>query len=214
MRDLINIVDSYTNDTNSDEAKGLSDTTNLEIGDFSKENDELSAYYVIKSQGMQQVVKHYTKESTINSELIKVGGDIDQLPELAKREYNALMSLKGTPLQEEHHVYSGTGTFDPLEVTVNGVFETPAFLSTSLNIEVAVKTTNFRREEDEDFVIHLILPEGFSGCFYVAPYSFNPEELEMLVFPKERFAFIKTQKLMLDGVNRTVHSFKPSPTPY
>jgi len=99
-----------------------------------------------------------------------------------------------------------------MEVTIDGIFHTPAFLSTSLSVRVAVKTTNYRRdqaEEVDDHVIHFILPEGFTGGFYVAPYSNDPEELEFLIFPEESFSHINTKIIDLGGIKRHIHTFKP-----
>ena len=207
------IMDSYEDESGSEEAKRVETNMNLTMKGFEEENAQLEAEFVIEDPKVQAAVRHYTHASTINDELIKVDGVSGLLPKGALEEYELLISLKGPPLGEEHHVYCGTGTFDPSDVTVGGVFKTPAFLSTSLSVRVAVKTTNYRRDEgdqEEDHVIHLVLPEGFTGGFYVAPYSNDPEELEFLVFPKEHFRHIGTTVLDLDGIKRHIHSYRPS----
>lgn len=207
------IMDSYEDESESEEAKRVETNMNLSMEGFSEENTQLEAEYVIDDPEVQSAVRHYTHESSINEELIRVDGVADRMPEDFRKEYKLLTSLKGTPLGEEHHTYCGTGTFNPMDVTSGGVFKTPAFLSTSLSVRVAVKTTNYRREkahEDEDHVIHFILPEGFSGGFYVAPYSNDPEELEFLVFPKEHFQHENSTVVELDGIKRHIHTFRPS----
>jgi hypothetical protein len=218
IRQHINLVDSYTDDSESVDAQRLEKNINLEIGGFAEENDQLAQYYVVpdtkyaNSLGSEiiKAIKEYTAGSDVNGELIEAGGDLNLLPPLLKKQYQLIMSLKGKyRLQEEHHTYSGTGTFDPMEVTVDGIFQTPAFLSTSLSVKVAVKTTNYRRESDDDHVLHFVLPEGFVGGFYVAPYSQDPEELEFLLYPQERFRHLHSHVVVLDGVKRHIHSFKP-----
>jgi len=226
IRDAMNIVeatltDSLESEVDSAVTKRLESNINLEIGDFAEEDAELAKHYVIpdtkyaNSVGSERVkaIKDYTAGSEINGKLIEVEGDPNMLPSNFRKEYTMLMSLKGkVPLPEEHHTYSGTGTFNPMDVTENGIFETPAFMSTSLSMKVAVKTTNYRRDnahEEEDHVLHFILPKGYTGCYYVAHYSHDPEELEMLIFPKERFKHVSSQKLMLGGVTRHVHTFEP-----
>jgi hypothetical protein len=213
MRYLVNLVDSYADETDTVESTRLETNINLEVGAFKDENDQLAGEFVIDDPAIRKAIKHYTHESSINDELIRAEGDVSRLPEDSQIEYKQLISLKGVPMAEGHHTYCGTGTFNPMEVTQGGIFQTPAFLSTSLSLKVAVKTTNYRRDHDhavEDHVIHFILPEGFAGGFYVAPYSNDPEELEYLVFPQENFRHVGSQVLPLDGVKRHVHSFKPS----
>jgi hypothetical protein len=213
IRRFINIMDSYADDSESIEGKRLETNLNLSVDDFKEENDQLAAEFQIDDPAVQAAVKHYTHESTINEELIRVEGVVARMPENFREEYDHLIGLKGAPLGEEHHTYCGTGTFNPMDVTLDGVFKTPAFLSTSLSVRVAVKTTNYRRDQDEaqeDHVIHFILPEGFVGGFYVAPYSADPEELEFLIFPKEQFRHLHTHVVVLDGIKRHIHSFRPS----
>jgi hypothetical protein len=207
------IMDSYEDDSNSEEAKRIETNMNLSIKGFEEENKQLESEYIIEDPKVQSAVKHYTHASSINEELIRVDGVPGRLPEDFRNEYDLLISLKGTPLGEEHHTYCGTGTFNPMEVTVGGIFKTPAFLSTSLSVRVAVKTTNHRREQAhnvEDHVLHFVLPEGFTGGFYIAPYSSDPEELEFLLFPKEHFRHLGSKVIELDGIKRHIHSFRPS----
>ncbi len=214
----MNVMDSYLDDSSSEDSKRIEKNINLEIGDFAEENDHLAKYYTIQdtkyanSRGAETIkaIEEYTAGSEINGALIEVGGDSFELPPGLRKQYTMLMSLKGkVRLPEEHHTYSGTGTFNPMDVTVDGIFETPAFLSTSLSIKVAVKTTNYRRDEDEDHVLHFVLPEGFIGGYYIAPYSKDPEELEFLIFPKEKFRHIRSTAMNLDGIKRHIHTFEP-----
>lgn len=221
MRNLMNVMDSYSDDSDSVESKRLEQNINLEVGGFAEENDQLAQYYVIQdtkytnSLGSETInaLKEYTAGSEINGALIEVGGDPNLLPFNLKKQYQLIMRLKGKfSLPEEHHTYCGTGTFNPMDVTDSGIFSTPSFLSTSLSIKVAVKTTNYRREQDhnvEDHVIHFILPAGFEGGFYVAPYSHDPEELEFLIYPKENFRHMSSRKVHLDGIQRHIHTYKP-----
>lgn len=207
------IMDSYEDESGSEEAKRVETNMNLDMKGFEGENAQLEAEFVIEDPKVQSAVRHYTHASSINEELIRVDGVAARMPEDFRMEYELLVSLKGTPLGEEHHTYCGTGTFNPMDVTVGGIFKTPAFLSTSLSVRVAVKTTNHRREqanEVEDHVLHFVLPEGFSGGFYVAPYSNDPEELEFLVFPKEHFRHLDSTVVELDGIKRHIHTFQPS----
>ena len=212
MRYFINLADSNTDESDSVESTRLETNINLEIGAFANEHEQLAQQFRITDQATVAAVRHYTHESTINSELIRVGGNPMSMPKDFREEYAKLISLQGTPLAEEHHTYSGTGTFNPMDVTVNGMFHTPAFLSTSLSLRVAVKTTNHRRDQaeaQEDHVLHFVLPAGFMDGFYVAPYSSDPEELEYLIFPNVPFRHLNTKVLSLGGVKRHVHSFTP-----
>ncbi len=212
MRYFVNLVDSYTDDSESLDSKRLETNINLEIGDFATENEQLVQQYKISDPSVIKAVRHYTHESSINDELIRVGGEIGRMPEDSRMEYEKLISLRGVNLGEEHHTYCGTGTFNPMDVAHGGVFHTPAFLSTSLSVKVAVKTTNYRRDQaeaQEDHVIHFVLPQGFTDGFYVAPYSFDPEELEFLLFPGVPFQHLTSNVVVLDGIKRHVHSFKP-----
>jgi hypothetical protein len=213
MRYFINLADSYQDDTKSVEAAHTESDLNLVVGSFKKEDLQLTDEFHIDDPAVQAAVMNYTHESTINSELIRVDGQVPRMPESFQDEYKLLMSLKGTPLGENHQTYCGTGTFNPMEVTSGGIFQTPAFMSTSLSIRVAVKTTNGRREnaeEVEDHVLHFVLPKGYEGGFYVAPYSRDPEELEYLIFPKEHFRHIKTEIRNFEDVKRHIHSFRPA----
>lgn len=212
FRDSISLLDSVEDETREADAQKLETNINLDADGFADENSQLAADFVITDPSVQRAVKHYTKESSINDELIRVECNVARLPEDSRIEYDQLISLKGTPLGEEHHVYSGTGTFNPMDLTERGIFSTPAFISSSLSMKVAVKTTNYRRDQDgarEDHVLHFTLPEGFTGGFYVAPYSTDPEELEYLIFPQEKFRHVSSRVLSLGGVQRHVHTFSP-----
>jgi hypothetical protein len=210
FRDSISLLDSVEDETSGADAKRLETNINLDFEGFADEDKQLSATFIITDPAIRKAVRHYTKESTINDELIRVNCDITRLPEDFQIEYERLISLRGTPLGEEHHTYSGTGTFNPMDITERGIFSTPAFISTSLSMKVAVKTTNYRRDDAaEDHVLHFILPEGFDGGFYVAPYSHDPEELEYLIFPQEAFRHVGSKVLSLGGVQRHIHSFRP-----
>jgi hypothetical protein len=211
IRKSINIVDSYQNDIGTPDAVELETNINLDFAGFEKENAQLTAqYHLSKWSATVALIKHYSAGSNINNDLIRVGGDPAELGYVEQREYNALIGLGGrVELAEPHHVYSGTGTFDPRDVTVEGIFKTPAFMSTSLSIKVAVKTTNYRRKEDEDHVLHFTLPAGFSDGFYIAPYSHDPEELEFLILANISFKYLGTKIVDLDGVTRHFHSYRP-----
>lgn len=212
FREHMNLLDSIESEVDSAETKRLEANINLEVEGFADENNQLAAEFVIEDPTIIRAVKHYTKESTINDELIRVNCEVDRMPSNFQTEYYQLMSLKGVVLQEEHHVYSGTGTFNPMDITSFKIFSTPAFMSASLSMKVAVKTTNYRREHDEareDHVLHFMLPAGFEDGFYVAPYSAAPEELEYLIFPQEQFRHVTTRVLDLGGIKRHVHTFRP-----
>jgi len=209
IRKAMNIMDSYTDETGLPVASELEKNIDLDFDGFEEENAQLTKQYELTRGSLIALIKLYTAGSEINGKLIQAGGDPDALDMRYRREYDALKSLDNmVQLAEEHHVYSGTGTFDPSDVTTDGVFRTPAFMSMSISLKVAVKTTNYRRQDDEDHVIHTILPKGFTNGFYVAPYSHDPEELEFLIMPNVEFDFVSTRKLDLGGVTRHIHSYR------
>jgi hypothetical protein len=206
------VNESYTDDTKSSDVRNLDQNEYLEIGDFKAENDHLASYFKVEDPILKTIIRQYTNASSINAELIKVNGVILDLSKKQSTIYNQLTNLKGTELREEHHVYCGTGIFDPRKVITNNLFRTPTFLSTSLSIRVAIKTSNFRRNEmksDQDNILHFILPKGFKGGFYIAPFSRDPEELEFLIFPLVEFRYTTTKIITVENIKRYVHSLIP-----
>ena len=208
MRDIIDLFDSYTNDDESLDASYIG-SEYVDTHGFEEENRQLKSYFKVKSKAAQKAILDYTTESPINNLLNRVlDGDPTKLPLKYRKQYGLLTGLHGV-LKEEHHVYSGTGTFDATEKLENNLFKTTSFISASLNIKIAAMTANFRRDGTDDNLMHFILPKGFDGGFYIAEYSYDPEELEYLIFPNEKFQYIESKKLEISGITRHIHVFKP-----
>lgn len=212
ISELLNsLIESYTDDINKSGSSILSSNYNLKIDKFAKEQGQLVATFPIQYEDTIKAIRDYTKESSINAALLSD----KKLNRASKIQYELLIDLKKLHyrLNEEHHVYSGTGNFDPNTVIKNKIFNTDAFISSSLNIEVAAKNNNFHRKETntkEDHILYFILPKGYNGCFYIGPYSSSPEELEMLIFPNEKFKIIKSKTLQLKNCLRHIHTLTPT----
>jgi hypothetical protein len=202
------VQESYDDETKAPEAKLVKIRKYVAPKkSLAKEDQQLKDDFVIDSVNFRDAIYDYTTESPINEELIDAGGDPKKLSAKSRRQYKLLVANHGK-LSEEHHVYSGSGDFGP-----NKDFETACFISASLSIEIAANTTNFRREEkdaDHDNILHFILPKGFAGGFYIAPYSQDPEEFEFLIYPNQAFSFVETTVFEIDGITRRIHTFKPS----
>ncbi len=210
MRNLIDVIESFTNDTNTKDAKLTNSDLELSVKKFADEQAKLMKEFYIDDSELAEQVRNFTKESPLNKILIK-GKSLNKKYE---EQYYALMLLKkyGYSLQEKHHVYSGSHGFDPTEISKDGIFETPAFISASLNIAVSSKINNFHREKEdgsEDHIMHFILPKGYKGCFYLGAYSTYPEELEMIIFPEEKFKLESSEKFKTKGIERHIHTFRP-----
>jgi hypothetical protein len=136
------------------------------------------------------VVKHTRHSSSINEMLVKK----DTLNEHVQKHVDKINSyLNGAkPLEETHHVYSGLG-FNPTKITEHsdGVFKTPAFLSTSLNPAAATAKSNFRRKywdnAAHENILHVELPKGYTGGRYIGAHSGFPAEQEFLLKPNQKF---------------------------
>jgi hypothetical protein len=227
IRAAIDIVDSYQSEVGNDDSRRIETNINLDFKGFEAEHAQLAAQYQITTASVLHMTKLYTAGSDINAALIEAGGDPSQLDGAMRAQYYSLLMLNNrVALNEVHHTYSGTGEFDPREITEDGVLSTPAFTSSSLSIKVAVKTTNYRRDDEtdeweatrnalladmmpEDHVLHFILPAGFKNGFYVAPYSHDPEELEFLIMPNTRFKYVKTETATVQGIRRNFHTYEP-----
>lgn len=205
------IIESYSDDTETAGSEITSPDFNLTITDYTKEQADLMVDFSIDDSEMAKTIRTYTEASSINGALIsgrKLGSKL-------QKQQDELLSLKtlGCSLSRAHHVYSGTGIFDPSEIIKRKVFKSAAFISASLNIEVAAKTNNFRREKkhgEDDYVLHFMLPKGYKCCFYIGPYSTFPEELEMMIFPNERFKLVGTTVLELDDCHRHIFTMAPA----
>lgn len=206
MRDLINTVESLSDDSATAGAALDDSSIYIGIGEFRTEHETLAQEFQITDEATIKAVRQYTYASTINDAIAT-----HDLHGRVKHQYDLLMGLSGYAIDETHHVYSGTGTFDPRGLTQAGIFTTDRFLSTSLNIEVAAKTTTYRREQarrGEDHILHLIIEAGFDEGFYIAPYSNSPEELEYLVMPDARFEYLTSRSIDTPHGLRHIHSFR------
>ncbi len=142
------------------------------------------------------------------------------------KKLDDIFKHKAHTLKEDLHVYSGIG-FDPSEhfKEGNGVFHSPAFLSTSVGVSTpksfgqafaskdahhdqwddeytakdnASVVKQGSRSEQDKHIIHFHLPKGYSGGMHIAPESKFPEEREFLLN--------RNQKWKL--VNHEVHTTK------
>lgn len=204
------IQESYKNDINQNNIMSRSNNIDLHVRRFIKEQNQLVATFPITSETIISAIKEYTKESSLNFELLSG----KKLSKKSQHEYDALMDLKklNYRLGESHHVYSGSSIFDPKKVYNNKIFRTSTFISTSLNVMVAIKNDNFHHKdhtEKEDVILHFILPKNYGGCFYIGSHSISPEELEMLIFPNETFQITKTSSIQIKELVRTIHTLSP-----
>ena len=143
----------------------------------------------------------YTLSSTaINNALIAkdktflAKSDYSKAPE----RYNAIKTAFASiaPLKHEHHIYSGTGSWNPTgrkADIVGTLIHTPAFVSTSHSLDVANKFAA------GGTVIHFHLPAGYNRAMNMRHHSSHVEEHEVL----------------LDhGQTWRVHAVKVTPGPY
>lgn len=199
--------ESYTDDTGKQNAVITDAAYDLSVGKFAAEQGQLVASFPLEYDDVVKVIRDYTTASSLNAALLADR----KLSARSQTQYDTLMELKALhyKLGEEHHVYSGAGVFDPISATTDDIFQTPAFISASLNIAVAAKTNNFRQAADVDHLLHFILPKGYAGCFYIGPYSVTPEELEMIIFPNQRFRLITSKTRRLGNIARRIYTFRP-----
>lgn len=208
--EIVSVSESYESQVGLDVSKTIDKNLNIFDLDYAKESEQMANQFRLSEKELKQAVYQYSLGTDLNKELLDSDGDVAQLTPENRDLYTLLMQLPNIPLQEKHHVYSGTGTFDPRDVLSNNIFTSHAFISTSLSMEVASKTTSYRRKKSQiDHVMHFILPEGFSEGFYIAPYSHDPEELEFILFPEINFKYTKTVEMKLYGnITRYFHTFR------
>jgi hypothetical protein len=208
---LLDLFESYTDDTGKRNAVITDAEYDLTVGRFAAEQGQLVASFPLEYEYLVRGIREYTTASSLNAALLSGR----KLSTRFQTQYDALMELKSLhyKLNEEHHVYSGAGVFDPIDATNDDIFQTPAFISASLNIAVAAKNNNFRRQAahaDEDHLLHFILPKGYAGCFYIGPYSMTPEELEMIIFPNQQFRLVASKTRRLNNASRRIYTFRPT----
>ena len=108
---------------------------------------------------------------------------------------NLLQMFKEVPkLTREHHVYSGLGDFDPQDHfdRGNGKFRIKSYISTSIVPQIAVRHTNLKgMTDDDEHILHFILPKGYKHGAYIANYSPFISEREMLLRPNQTFEVVK-----------------------
>ena len=205
---LFDLFESCTDDTRKQDAVRSTPDFDISIGRFADEQGQLVADFPIGYDDLVSKIRQYTTASSLNSALLSGR----KLSTKLQSQYDALMELKDLrdTLSKEHHVYSGIGVFDPKSIMKNDIFQTGSFISASINIAVASKNNNFKRKEDaDDHLLHFILPKGYRGCFYIGPYSTSPEELEIVIFPNERFRLISSKTRKLDDAIRHIYTLKP-----
>lgn len=134
------------------------------------------------------------------------------------KKLDDIFKHKAHTLKEDLHVYSGIG-FDPSEhfKEGNGVFHSPAFLSTSVGVETpksfgqafaskdahhdqwddeytAKDNANVvkqgSRSEQDKHIIHFHLPKGYSGGMHIAPESKFPGEREFLLNRNQKWKLV------------------------
>jgi hypothetical protein len=134
-------------------------------------------------------VRRYTGNDSkeLNTSLITKGE-----PELIHQSmHNNLMKLheESPALKRTHHVYSSTGSFDPGKVVKeDGVFTTPAHISTTLHPGIAAAKANAQDTGlNDQHILHFELPTGYKHGSYLAGHSQYRHEKEYLIKPKTKW---------------------------
>lgn len=137
---------------------------------------------------MLRHIRNYTRASfDINRMLIAKRGDplTKLFAKIDSKRLSNVISTHGKPLEEETHVYSGTGAHDPSDaLSKTATFHTPGFTSTSIQPHVAY---NFVRAAPYDsHVIHFKLPKGYNKGFYVGSNTYHHENEYEYVLDKNQ----------------------------
>jgi hypothetical protein len=98
---------------------------------------------------------------------------VSQIPHLSST------IAKAKPLDHEAHVYSGMKNFNPEQLANHGKIHTPAFISTSINPEIATgfvglakhKERYNKADKQEQHILHFHLPVGYNKGAYIAPHA-------------------------------------------
>ncbi len=111
------------------------------------------------------------------------------------------------PLDSEHHVYSGLGTFNPHSILEHsgGVFKAKHFVSATIDPNIAMRHDNHKRQllmddRTDSHILHFHLPVGYNKGRYIAPISEFQGEHEMLLD--------RDQHWKVDNVH-TIHGYHP-----
>lgn len=162
---------------------------------------------------------HTSKSEGVNSELLAGRGYDDII--IGRHIKNVMSAIdKAKPLHRDLHVYSGLGGFNPMKIANDGVFHTPAFISTSINPQTATAKANhlrkydiqptigkFNKDTDPDHILHVHLPKGYEGGRYIAGSSVFPKEHEFLLAPNQHYKI--THVTEMESPRRNIYHAVP-----
>lgn len=105
--------------------------------------------------------------------------DIDELNHRANRISGAIKKHT-SPLERDHHVYSGISY--PMHVQEGDVIHSPAFTSTSIDINIARRFSSAFGPKQPRHILHFHLPKGYTKGVYLGGHcSHHQEEHEFLL---------------------------------
>lgn len=130
----------------------------------------------------KEALNWYTSDSgAINNHLISSEftdpGDLKDIENAAADIHDAIKT-HGVPLEQDHHVYSGTMHKPFSELRPGETVHMPAFTSSSININVAKTFTGIHSNRT---ILHFHLPKGYSNGIHVEGISDLPHEQEYLL---------------------------------
>lgn len=130
----------------------------------------------------KEALNWYTSDSgAINNHLISSEftdpGDLKDIENAAADIHDAIKT-HGVPLEQDHHVYSGTIHKPFSELRPGETVHMPAFTSSSININVAKTFTGVHSNRT---ILHFHLPKGYSNGIHVEGISDLPHEQEYLL---------------------------------
>lgn len=216
--------EAYSHDPNHPGFHSHDDASSFDFGGpFSADDhhDEHLALHSLHDSDHHDHVRHVENWSASSHDLNKhliTGGKHkidDSVHELHGHMQHLMQTAK--PLEKDHHVYSSFGNFNPSKklTGADGHMKTAAYISTSLNPEVATMHSNAHLN-GETHIAHFKLPAGYKGGRYIGGHSQYTSEHEMVLAPNQRFK--KTGEHTVhpepneDGEHRgpkVIHTFEP-----
>lgn len=164
----------------------------------------------------REAIRAYADDSAlINSRLLggKGHAHTDKINEQISYLKDAIN--KAPALTKEHHVYSGLGEGGPdeHEKTVNKIFKTKSFMSTSISPEIAAAHAQYKggRSRYEWNILHIHLPVGYKGGRYIAKHSSYAGEGEFLIAPDQKFKILGKTTHDIESDDGTTHVWHAVP---
>ena len=225
MKRLNEIIQTNNNIHASIHADNVAQSTADVAGDFSSGavfesdidyphdviHDRIKGHYNKYSKSELNTIKDYSNHSKLinsyhwekskNPEY-KPGGDthyynkeLENQLKGSTKLMDAMVSRHKTP--EDLTVYSGT-KHDPRKIKKNGVVNHPAYLSTSLDPEIAEsfagrnRQTNARKKESHHHLLQIHVPKGTPGAYVAHTEKALPWERELILPRNTKLKYLKT----------------------